>query len=119
MFLKLGVIGIILVVGGIIFSSQIQEIFPNTSTDGIDSLKADVNIMATKSFESAEQKIESSVKQTEKLSEIGHQTIKKTEDAVESSLEQADSKLSEFKENSSEYVEENITNKIPFLDSDE
>ncbi len=56
MLLKLGIMAAILVVGGIIFSSEIQAIFPNTSTTAVNSLETDVNTLTTKSFESAGQK---------------------------------------------------------------
>ena len=60
MFLKLGIIGIILISGGIIFSSEITGLFPNTSTSVAESLKDDVNNISNKASESIENKIESS-----------------------------------------------------------
>jgi len=118
MLLKLGIIATILIAVGIIFSSEIQEILPNTSTNGVDSLKTDVNTLTTKSFESAEKKIGSSVEQIEtKLSDFGHQTVQTAENAINSSVEQVETKLSEIKQDSSEYIEENITDKISFLNS--
>lgn len=92
MLLKLGLISIILIIGGIIFSSEIQEFFPNTSTSGVNSLKSDVKTLTTNSIESAEQKIESSIDQTQ-------------------------TKFVEIKNNSSKFIEEKITNKISFLNS--
>jgi uncharacterized membrane protein YhiD involved in acid resistance len=118
MLLKLGIIATILIAGGIIFSSEIQEILPNTSTSGVDSLKTDVNTLTTKSFESAEQKIDSSVEQAgTKLSDFGHQTVQTAENTINSSVEQVETKLSEIKQDSSEYIEENITDKFSFLNS--
>ena len=92
MLLKLGILGVILIVGGVIFSSEIQEFFPNTSTNGIDSLKSDAKILTSKSIATAEDKIEISIKKTE-------------------------SKLIEIKQDSSEYIEEKISNKVSFLNS--
>ena len=92
MLLKLGILTGILILGGFIFSSQIQSFFPNTSTNGVDSLKSDVKILTAKSIETAEEKIESSINQTQV-------------------------KLVEIKEDSSEYLEKKITNKISFLNS--
>jgi len=92
MLLKLGILGMILIIGGIVFSGEIQEFFPNTSINGVDSIKSDVKILTSKSIESAENKIEISMKKTE-------------------------SKLIEIKQNSSEYIEEKISNKISFLNS--
>ncbi len=90
MLLKLGILVGVLIVGGIIFSSEIQSLFPNTSTSGINSVKSDVKILTTKSIESAEEKIGSSLNQTH-------------------------TKLVEIKEDSSDYIENKITNKIPSL----
>lgn len=92
MLLKLGILGVILIIGGIVFSGEIQEFFPNTSANGVNSIKSDVKILTSKSIESAEDKIEVSMKKTE-------------------------SKLIEIKQNSSEYIEEKISNKISFLNS--
>lgn len=118
MLLKLGIIATILIVGGIIFSSEIHQYFPNTSTDGVNSLKTDVNTLTTKSFESAEQKITSSVEQAgTKLSDFGHQSVQTAENTINSSVEQAETKLSEIKQDSSEFIEENITDKFEFLNS--
>ena len=87
MLLKIIIAGVILIIGGIIFSSEIQEFFPNTTTSGVNSLKSDVQILTTNSIESAEEKIDSSINQTH-------------------------SKLVEIKDNSTEFIEEKITNKI-------
>jgi len=92
MFLKLVIIGVILIIGGTVFSSEIHELFPNTSTEGVNSIKSDVKILTTKSIESAENKIESSIDKTE-------------------------TKFTEIKQDSSEFIEEKITDKIPFLNS--
>ena len=118
MLLKLGIIATILIVSGIIFSSEIQQYFPNTSTDGANSLKTDVNTLTTESFESAEQKITSSAEQAgTKLSDFGHQSVQTAENTINSSVEQAETKLSEIKQDSSEFIEENITDKFEFLNS--
>lgn len=120
MLLKLGIIAAILVVGGIIFSSEIQAILPNTSTTGVNSLETDVNTLTTKSFESAEQKIGSSVEKAEtKLSDMSQQTIQTAESTINSSVEQVETKLSEIKQNSTEYVEENISDKFSFFNPSE
>ena len=92
MLLKLGILGVILIIGGIVFSSEIQEFFPNTSTNGVNSVKSDVKILTSKSIESVEDKIELSMKKT-------------------------GSKLIEIKQNSSENIEEKISDKISFLNS--
>ncbi len=113
MLLKIALLGSILIVGGIIFSSQIQEIFPNTSTDGVNSLKSDISSLTSKSIDKAEEKIESSVdKAEEKLTDFGHQTIQSAEEKIETSVKKVENKISEIHQNSTEYIEENITEKI-------
>lgn len=92
MIIKLGILTGLLILGGIIFSSEIQSFFPNTSTNGVDSLKSDVKILTTKTVETAEEKIESSINQTH-------------------------TKLVEIKGESSDYIEKKITDKITFLNS--
>ena len=113
MLLKIAVLGSILIVGGIIFSSQIQETFPNASTDGVNSLKSDVSSLTSKSINKAEEKIESSVyKAEEKLTDFGHQTIQSAEEKIQSSVKKAENKISEIHQDSTEYIEENLTEKI-------
>ena len=90
MFLKLSILIGVLMIGGIIFSSEIQSFFPNTTTNGVNSVKSDVKILTAKSIESAEEKIGSSINQTQ-------------------------IKLVEIKEDSSDYIENKITSKIPIL----
>ena len=119
MLLKIAVIGSILVIGGIIFSSQIQEIFPSTSTNGVNSLKSDVSSLTEKSIETAEEKIGSTVDKAEiKLTEFGQNTIQKAEDTIESSVKEAENKISEIHKNSTEYITENIKKNLPTLNSD-
>lgn len=119
MLLKIGIIASIVVLGGIIFSGEIQEIFPNSSTTGVNSLKTDVSTIAAESIESAEQKIDLTVKKAEnKISDFGHQTIQTAESTIDESLDKAGNQISEIKQDSSEYVEEKITEKIPFLNSE-
>lgn len=84
MLLKLGILATILLVGGFIFSSEIQAIFPNTSSTVVNSLEEDVSSITSKSLDSAEQKIESSVKKVE-------------------------GKISEIKQNSTDYLDEKVS----------
>ena len=94
MIIKLGIIGAIIVVGGILFASEIQELFPESTTTGVDSFKSDVSTLASDSIQTAEQTIESSV-------------------------EEAETKLSEIKQNSTDFVEENVVDNIPFINENE
>ena len=120
MILKLALLGSILIVGSIFFTSQIQEIFPNTSSDGVNSLKSDVSSLTTSSIDIVEEKIEISVKKTEnKISEFGHIAVNKAENTIESSVKEAENKFSEIQQNSKEYFEKNITKKISAANSNQ
>lgn len=118
MFLKIGIIAGVLVLGGFIFSAEIQSIFPNTTTTTVNSLETDVKTLTSTSIITAEKKISSSVKEAEtKISEIGHKTAETAEGTINSSVEKVGTKLSEFKQNSTQYVEETIDDNFSFLNS--
>ena len=61
MFIKLGIIVGIVILGGMIFSNEIGNFFPTTSTTVLDSLKNDLSIFASKISDSLEQKIDSPI----------------------------------------------------------
>ena len=118
MFIIIAIIAGIIVAGGVLFSSEIQAILPNTSTTAVDSLESDAKFLASKSIESTEQKIDSSLEKAEsKISDLGHQTIQTAENTINSSTEQVGTKLTEIKQISTQYVEDNISDKFPFIDS--
>ena len=48
MLIKLGIIASVLVLGGMMFSTEITSLFPNTSALLADSLKDDINSLNTK-----------------------------------------------------------------------
>ena len=56
MFLKLGIIVGIVIISGVIFSSEINTLFPNTSATAINSLEDDVKNLGSKAVGSAEKK---------------------------------------------------------------
>lgn len=120
MIIKLAIIGAVVLIGGIAFSSEFQELFPNTASTGVSSLKSDMSNLAEESIQTAEQTIDSSIEKAEtKLTDFGHQTIQTAEQTMDSSLEKAETKFSEIKQNSTDYVEENIVNKIPFINEED
>ncbi len=61
MFIKLGIIAGIVILGGIIFSTEIDNIFPSTSATVSDSLIDDVTNFGTKASDSVEQRIDESI----------------------------------------------------------
>ena len=94
MLIKLAIIGAIVVIGGITFASEFQELFPNTASTGVDSLKSDMSSLAKDSIQTAEQTIDSSV-------------------------EKAEIEITNIAQNSTDFVEENIVDKIPFLNEED
>jgi hypothetical protein len=120
MIIKLVIIGAVIVMGGIAFASEFKEIFPNTTTTGVNSLKSDVSTLTMDSIQTAEQTIDSSVEKAEtELTNFGHQTIQTAEQTIDSSVEKAEIGFSEITQNSTNYVEENIVNNIPFLNEED
>ncbi len=70
MFLKLGIICAILILGGLVFSSEINELFPSTSGSIVESLNEDISGIGTTVTESVEKRLDTSIdKIVEKTSE--------------------------------------------------
>ena len=61
MLIKLGIIGAVLVLGGMMFSTEIITLFPNTSALLSDSLKDDINGLNEKVTNSAENRLDTSI----------------------------------------------------------
>ena len=61
MLIKLGIIGTFLILGGLMFSTEISTLFPNTSTSLLDSLKSDMNYLNEKVSGSAEERLDTSI----------------------------------------------------------
>ena len=82
MFIKLGIIAGILVAAGLIFSSEINSIFPNTSASLTESLKDDVNSLGAKASESVENRLNTSLDRVvSKTSETIDDGIAKTQES--------------------------------------
>lgn len=105
MFIKLGIIVGIVILGGMIFSNEIDSFFPTTSATVVDSLKNDMNIFGTKALDSVEQRIDSSIdKIVDKTSEsisneignVGDKVSNEISDAKESSQKSIKEKVSNF-----------------------
>ena len=58
MFIKLGIIAGVLILGGMIFSNEIDSLFPSTSASVVDSLKEDVSNFGAKASDSVEKRID-------------------------------------------------------------
>ena len=57
MFIKLGIIAGIVILGGLIFSTEIDNIFPNTSATVFDSLMDDMSNFSSIASDSVEERI--------------------------------------------------------------
>ena len=64
MLIKLGIIVAVCVLGGMMFSTEITALFPNTSVLLSDSLKNDINSLNTKITNSAENLLDTSIDKT-------------------------------------------------------
>ncbi len=84
MFIKLGIIAGIVILGGMIFSSEIGNIFPTTSASVFDSLIDDVTNFGGKASDSVEQRIDESI---DKITD-------KTSNAITNEISEAGDKIS-------------------------
>ena len=125
MLIKLGIIVAIFVLGGMIFSTEITALFPNTSAILSDSLKNDINGLNTKITNSAENRLDTSIDKTiQSVSDSVYQGITETGDKlVENVNEKISEGITETGDNitteiieSSESSKEILTNKISDFD---
>jgi gas vesicle protein len=107
MFIKLGIIIGIVILGGMIFSNEIYDLFPTTSATVVDSLQDDVDNLHTKALDSAEQRIDKSI----------DKTVDKTSNTITNEINKAGNKISseisEVKESSQKIIGEEISNFNP------
>jgi predicted PurR-regulated permease PerM len=93
MLIKLGIIVAIFVLGGMMFSTEITALFPNTSAILSDSLKNDINGLNTKITNSAENRLDTSIDKTiQSVSDSVYQGITETGDKL---VENVNEKISE------------------------
>ncbi len=108
MLIKLGIIAGIVILGGMIFSTEIDSIFPTTSATVIDSLKDDAANFGTQASDSVEQRIDESV----------DKIVDKTSNSITNEISEAGVKIvneiSEAKESSQKIIDDNISNFNPF-----
>jgi gas vesicle protein len=105
MFIKLGIIVGIIILGGMIFSNEIDSFLPTTSATVFDSLKNDMNIFGTKALDSVEQRIDSSIDKivdktnesiSNEISNVGDKVSNEISDVKESSQKSIKEKVSTF-----------------------
>jgi predicted PurR-regulated permease PerM len=112
MFIKLGIIIGVVILGGMIFSNEIDNLFPNTSTTVLDSLKNDASNFSSKALDSVEQRIDDSIDKivdntnnsiSNKISDVGDKVASKISETKESSQKMINDEIANF--NLVEYVQ--------------
>ena len=105
MFIKLGIIAGILILGGMIFSNEIDTLFPSTSANVVSSLKEDMSNFGEKATNSVEKRIDDSIDKivdktgdaiSNEISEAGDKISDEITDVKDSSKQKIDEKLSDF-----------------------
>ena len=108
MFIKIGILAGAVILGAMIFSNEIDTIFPSTSTAVIDSLKNDVSTLSEKASESVEKRIDDSIdKIVDKTGTVITNEINEVGDKISS-------EITEVKESSQEIIKDEISNFNPF-----
>ena len=93
MLIKLGIIVAVFVLGGMMFSTEITALFPNTSVLLSDSLKNDITSLNTKITNSAENLLDTSIDKTiQSVSDSVYEGITETGDKL---VENVNEKISE------------------------
>ena len=93
MLIKLGIIAAVLILGGMIFSTEITTLFPSTSALLADSLKDDINALNEKVTNSAENRLDTSIDKTiQSVSDSVYQGITESGDKL---VENVNEKISE------------------------
>ncbi|AFS83695.1 hypothetical protein [Candidatus Nitrosopumilus sediminis] len=107
MFIKLGIIAGLVILGGMIFSNEIDDLFPTTSATIFDSLKNDVNIFGSKASDSVEQRID------ESIDNIVDKTTESISDEISNVGNKVTNELSEVKEYSQKIIKDEVSNFNP------
>ena len=107
MLIKLGIIAGIVILGGMIFSTEIGNIFPSTSASVFDSLMDDVTNFGEKASDSVDQRIDKSI----------DNIVDKTSNSITNEIGEAGNKItneiSKAKESSQKTITEEISNFNP------
>ncbi len=107
MLIKLGIIAGIIILGGMIFSNEIDNLFPTTSATVLDSLKNDIGIFGSKASDSVEQRIDSSI------DKIVDKTSESISDGITDAGDKISDEISDVKESSQKTIKEEILNFNP------
>ena len=104
MFIKLGIIVGIVILGGMVFSNEIDTLFPSTSATVFDSLKEDVSNFGSKASDSVEQRIDSSI------DKIVDKTTESISEEISEAGDKVTNEISKAKESSQQTIQEEISN---------
>ena len=107
MFIKLGIVVGIVILGGMIFSNEIGNLFPTTSASVLDSLKNDATNFGSQASDSVEQRID------ESIDKIVDKTSNSITNEISNAGDKVTNKISEAKESSQKMINEEISNFNP------
>jgi hypothetical protein len=107
MFIKLGIFAGIIILGGMIFSNEIDNLFPTTSATVFDSLKNDITNFGSKASDSVEQRIDSSI------DKIVDKTSESISDEISDVGDKVSNEISDVKESSQKLIKEEVSNFDP------
>ena len=125
MLIKLGIIVAVFVLGGMVFSTEISALFPNTSALLSDSLKNDINALNTKITNSAENGLDTSIDKTiqsisdsvyEGITETGDKLVENVNEKISEGITETGDNITTEIIESSESSKEILTNKISDFD---
>ncbi|MDA7494878.1 hypothetical protein N8459_00025 [Nitrosopumilus sp.] len=125
MLIKLAIIVAVFVLGGMIFSTEITELFPNTSVLLSDSLKNDISSLNTKITNSFENRLDTSIDKTiqsvsdsvyEGITETGDKLVENVNEKISEGITEAGDNIKNEIIESSESSKENLTNEISSFD---
>ncbi|MDC1057280.1 hypothetical protein OAP90_00960 [Nitrosopumilus sp.] len=125
MLIKLAIIVAVFVLGGMIFSTEITELFPNTSVLLSDSLKNDISSLNTKITNSFENRLDTSIDKTiqsvsdsvyEGITETGDKLVENVNEKISEGITEAGDNIKNEIIESSESSKKNLTNEISSFD---
>ncbi len=125
MLIKLGIIVAVFVLGGMMFSTEITALFPNTSAILSDSLKNDINALNTKITNSTENRLDTSIDKTiqsvsdsvyEGITETGDKLVENINEKISEGITETGDNIKNEIIESSESSKENLTNEISNFD---
>lgn len=107
MFIKLGIIAGIVILAGMIFSTEIDTLFPTTSASVFDSLKDDVSNLGSKTTDSIEKRLDNS------LDNIVDKTSNRLSNEINEVGEKIGGEISDAKSSSQKIISEEMSNFDP------